>query len=848
MSTECTLSERISLLLSELVVAHSKGLETTIYADSAALQIINASFKDGVLGLIENNAEGGWKARNVKSLEEYNNDSSSNGVTTADKDTPLTSKASDVPDCLPNGSHAMFIVASVAWPNVRGNIWPAMVRILLKNAHTSCTLCSFTDPVVWPDIAACYPPDKQYFRTQQLTRESVSLALLDLLKAGCVDTGISLDESPVAIATMPAQTAMPLTKDVFILPDAGAGLSIPQILDTCTGSKKEHQSSGSNSQMSYDDEVRQQMECVSLNVASFLKGLRVRGRFYSFGDFSSRVARRCMGLARSSGEASESGFGSDETIVILLDRALDLVSPAHHNNRLLDQMYHGLPVPCSSNSPDNNENDRLVISEDLTEQNTTGRISAKLPLSLLSLLRASASSPNTRLFDSYSSGTNEDFGLWETLLMNEKSVAMQMLRRKLVDILQRVDGNPDRTLSLSQGKVTVDQLQMLADLLANAESTASGFGESDYALVNIARSVVNVEAAAKREHWSEIEGAEKTLKLIIGGIKDTLQESVDQQQQQQQHSLAFSGASLLGSSSRRRGENANDGVSDQILETEMAAAWDQIIAGIPRLTPSMVDGCVKANVNDKTFEKRVARWLLKHTPAPGMIIMAASLLAPARCGIPEGQRALAEQRLVGDYIAVWNAMAAQDSSRQQQLLNHEATAERWATRVMDVVENVVVGHGQRGKATTQWREIVGLSQGFDDIYTPLVGKIAADVLNGGACADLKHAEHGMGVAAAANLLKGLGRRFLSGASSAASGGGTGDGGTLSTGLGHQQSQYGGAGDVAASCNTVVFFVVGGITFEEAAAVTAAAQQFGGERRVLVGGTGISTLSSILLDI
>ncbi|KAJ2524492.1 hypothetical protein GGI11_000784 [Coemansia sp. RSA 2049] len=805
MSTECTLSERISLSLSELVATHSKGLETTIYADSAALQIINASFKDGVLDLIENSAEGGLKARNVKSLEEYNNDSSNNNrVTTSDKDMPPTLKASSIPDCLPNGSHAMFIVASVAWPNVRGNIWPAMVRILLKNAHTSCTFCSFTDPAVWPDIAACYPPDKQYFTTQQLTKESASLALLDLLQAGCLDTGISLDESPVAIVTMPAQTAMPLIKDVFILPDAGAGLSIPQILDTCTGLKKEHQNSGSNSQMSYDDEVRQQMERVSLNVASFLKGLRVRGRFYSFGDFSSRVARRCMGLARSFGEASESGFGSDETIVILLDRALDLVSPTHHNNHLLDQMHHGLPVPCSSNSPDNNENDRLIISEDF-----------------------------------YSSGTNEELGLWETMLMNEKAVAMQMLRRRLVDSLQRVDGNPKRTLSLSRGKVTADQLQTLADLLANAESTASGFEESDYALVNITRGVVNVEAAAKREHWSEIEGAEKTLKLIIGGVKDTLQESVDQQQQQQ-HSLAFSGASLLGSSNKRRGENANDGVSDQILETEMAAAWDQVIAGIPRLMPSMVNGCVKANADEKTFEKCVAGWLLKHTPAPGMILMAASLLAPARCGIPEGQRALAEQRLVGDYIAVWNVMAAQDgSSRQQQQQkkkNHEAAAERWAARVMDMVEGVVVGHGQRGKATTQWREIVGLSQGLDDIYTPLVGRIAANMLNGGACTDLKHAEHGMGVAAAANLLKGLG------------GGGTGDGGTLSTGVGHQQSQYGGAGDVAASCNTVVFFVVGGITFEEAAAVTAAAQQFGGERRVLVGGTGISTISSILLDV
>ncbi|KAJ2394094.1 hypothetical protein GGI23_004823 [Coemansia sp. RSA 2559] len=517
---------------------------------------------------------------------------------------------------------------------------------------------------------------------------------------------------------------MPLAKDMFVLPDAGSGLSVTRIIETQVGGIKEHH--GNTGQLPQDGEIRQQMERVSLNIVSFLKSLRVRGRFYSFGEFSSRVSRRCIGLARNVSDSSEGGSGSEEAMVVLLDRALDLVSPAHHNNCALDQMYRGLPVPCSNNSPETNENDRLVAAAH----------------SLVSLLRACSSGPLERLQD-VSHGNPGALDMWETLLMNEKPVAMQILRRRLINDLQRVGGTLDEALSSSRGKVTVDQLETLVNALADIGSIERGKEPNEDALVDVARGILSVEAAAKREHWSEIEGAEKTLKLIIGGIKDTLQEATDQQ-----HHRPFAGASLLGSGS----ENANDSVSDDVLETEMAAAWDQVLAGIPKLTASMIEHC-KGYDADEPFEKRVVGWLLKHTPAPGMITMAASLLSPARCGVPQGQRMLAEQRLASDYVAVCNAMAAENSNQRRS--SYEVMAEQWATRTMDMVGNVAVGRGQRSRAT-QWRNLVGLSHGLDGVYSPLVGRIAADVLTGGTCPDLKHAEQGKGVAAAANLLKGIG--------------------------------------------------------------------------------------------
>ncbi|KAJ2548264.1 hypothetical protein EV175_004895 [Coemansia sp. RSA 1933] len=714
MATGNTLAEHIRVSLTELVAANSKGLETTIYADSAALQIINASLADGILGLLllpENGAEGKVVARNVESLEQYGDISTTQvGIT----------------EYLPSGSNAMFIVGSVAWPNVQGKIWTGITRILQGHSYTSCSFCSLADPALWPDIAACYPPDRRYFATQQLTRETVSSALTELLMAGCTKAGVSADEDPVSIVTLPKQMAMPFARDVFVLPDAGVGLSVSRIIGTQAGASKEHH--GSRNQMIQDDDIRQQMERVSLNVVSFLRGLRVRGRFYSFGEFSNRVSRRCMGLARNASDVSEAGAVSEEAVVVLLDRALDLVSPTHHTGRILDQLYRGLSAPVSRrDSADTNENDRLASSTH----------------SLVSLLRACSAGTAEKQH-----GALDSLDMWETLLLNEKHVAMQMLRRILVDRLREMGGKPDdEFLALNRGRVTTDQLETLVESLANAEKAACAAPASVDALVGIARGIIDVEAAAKREHWSEIEGAEKTIKLIIGGIKDTLQEATDQQQQHQHRS--FAGASLLGSG----GEKANDSVSDEDLEIEMAEAWDQVLAGIPKLTASMVEQCKGCYNADDPMERQVVEWLVKHTPAPGMILMAASLLSPARCGVPQGQRMLAEQRLASDYIAVCNAMVAESSKQQRS--RHEAMAEQWAMRMMGVVGGAAVGRGQRSRAT-QWASLVGLSHGLDDVYTPLVGRVAADVLTGGVCADLKHAEQGMGVAAAANLLKGIG--------------------------------------------------------------------------------------------
>ncbi|KAJ2334576.1 hypothetical protein GGH92_008279 [Coemansia sp. RSA 2673] len=119
---------------------------------------------------------------------------------------------------------------------------------------------------------------------------------------------------------------------------------------------------------------------------------------------------------------------------------------------------------------------------------------------------------------------------------------------------------------------------------------------------------------------------------------------------------------------------------------------------------------------------------------------------------------------------------------------------------------------------------------MDGVYSPLVARVAEDVLRGVKCADLEYAEQGTAVAAA-NLLKGLGRRFLSKK--------PGDVGESS-----RTDQPRGAGEAAVRSAAVVFFVVGGMTFEEAGLVAAAARRHGGARRVLIGSTGVCTVTGV----
>ncbi|KAJ1987569.1 hypothetical protein EDC05_005759 [Coemansia umbellata] len=798
-----SLTEHTCAVLKEKLAANSKGLETTIYADSVALQTINAIFRDGVLGLLElQSVDGGQpRARSVKSLEQYyyNRDAST------DTENCL--------GCLPESSHAMFLVGSASWPSSKGKVWPAIVHILSTHAFESCTLCVSTEEALWADMAAVFPLDKNYFNAQALTIGTISTALVGLLATGSSRNRSELNTDVVKILTIPQLAAMPLTRNIFILPDAKASADGSSNVNNGHGRQ-----SGDSAQN--DEETRQQLERVSLNVISLLRSLHLDGKFYSFGDSSRRVARRCAGILRSISNSSN----TEKAVVVILDRALDLVSPTHHNNRLLDQLYRGLHRPCES-AFDDNSNDRIVAIAS-EEQGVDGALADTTLLpgqSLISLLRSYNSEEIG--VPSSSFGSFDTFDLWETLMAQEKPVAMQLLRRKMLDSLKETSSDYADSLSSMQGKATVDQLQELVNALKLVDSATHASAQYD-ALVDIAQAVVDVEAVGAKERWAEIEGAEKTLKLIIGGIKDTLQESLE---------------------SSRSDEYEGSNSADDILETEMSAAWDQVLAGIPKLTVSMVERCdVGIKSAAESFEKQVSTWLWQHTPAPAMILMAASLLAPARCGIPSSQRMLAEQRLASDYMAVCRTIIDSPNlheQRQYDRKGQEELAGEWANWIMEKVEQVVISHGQRSKSA-QWRDLVSLSHGLDGIYMPLFERIVCDVLNGGRCADLEHAEQGTAVVAAANLLKGLGRRFLSNSKSA---GGSVSDDALSTSMSRQQQHGSGghsAGEAATRCNTVVFFIVGGVTFEEAAAVTAAAHQFGGGRKVLFGSTGICSTATI----
>ncbi|KAJ1787928.1 hypothetical protein GGH17_006093, partial [Coemansia sp. RSA 788] len=244
------------------------------------------------------------------------------------------------------------------------------------------------------------------------------------------------------------------------------------------------------------------------------------------------------------------------------------------------------------------------------------------------------------------------------------------------------------------------------------------------ALADVVQAVINMEKVGLEDHWKEIEGAEKTLKLVIGSIKDTLADT-----------LAVGGVH-------------GTFMDDDALDEEMSAAWDQVLAAIPPLTASMLEH-INLDITKESQEvtdEQIAEYLWQHTPAPGMVLMAASLLAPAKSGIPSGQRPLVEQRLAADYASVSNALGQKQSFTD--------SASQWAQRVTDYAELVAISDGQRS-GLKQWRELASMTPGPDGAYAGLLERIVRDVLSGNRCVDLEHAEQGAATAAA-NLLKGLG--------------------------------------------------------------------------------------------
>ncbi|KAJ2053694.1 Sec1 domain-containing protein 2 [Coemansia sp. S16] len=709
-----SLAEKVAATLNEAVDQYSLGLSTTIYADDVVLQSINASAPRGILGLLSS-TEGKARARSIKQLGSH-------------------------ASCLPDGTHALFLLGSASWPVTA---WPSISQILQLGAFTKCTLCVATSEHLWHDVEAAFPG-----HSMALTSSGVSNALLDLLRRGQHAESEFLEPSAVQVHVLPLISVSSLYGDCFVLsdlhdviPTVGSDAGMNRLQSAGHGSARDTKS----------------LDRVSLGIASLLHGLGLEGSFYSLGDMSKRISRRCAGLAQ------RNKYGGERATVVIVDRTLDLVAPMHHGGHLLDQLFRALPETTNT------------LTSTLTRQ------------SLLSVLREDEGS---------------GMSLLETCFEQDKPVALQVIRRVLVGHLAEADvsGRARGTMPSTTGKVTAEQLQSLLDIYQDLEA------DQVEGVLDIARTVVDSMSVGERERWSEIEGAEKTLKLVIGGIKDSLQE--------------------MEGSSRRSGSELAEGLEQE--EEEMGAAWDQVLASIPPLSSGMIESFVGRKTEDELLESAVPRWLWQHTPAPGMILMAASLLAPTRVGLPAGQRAQAERRLAEDFVAVYRA-AAHERAGNLDASAVQRAGGRWAGRVMEYAERVAVSEGQRSRMT-QWRELVGLSRGMDGVYSPLVARVAEDVLRGDKCADLEYAEQGTAVAAA-NLLKGLGRRFLSKK--------PGDVGESS-----RTDQPRGAGEAAVRSAAVVFFVVGGMTFEEAGLVAAVARRHGGARRVLIGSTGVCTVTGV----
>ncbi|PIA15436.1 hypothetical protein COEREDRAFT_81987 [Coemansia reversa NRRL 1564] len=385
--------------------------------------------------------------------------------------------------------------------------------------------------------------------------------------------------------------------------------------------------------------------------------------------------------------------------------------------------------------------------------------------------------------------------------MQDKVVALQVLRNSLASELVAAGKNSADISAFSHGRPTAEHMQALVNI-ARTQLKVSGFSTT---LVDMVQAVVDTENFGTKELWKEAEGVEKTLKLIIGGIKDALPGH--------------------GSSIRDVAHNSDDDAEEE----EISAAWDQVLTAIPTLSSNIVELAEQqaesiANAND--FETWISQWLWQHTPAPGMIIMASSLLAPTKVGFPHSQRALAEQRLAADYTVIYSAAARKYNTSSASEQAAQDAAYRWAEQVIKLAHLVTVSEGQRSELK-HCRELASMSNGSEGPYTGMLVQVVRNVLNINSrlCEDLEHAEQSAATATA-NLIKGFGRRFLSS-------GGSG------VPVGSRQN----AADAASESSTVVFIVVGGVTFEEAAGVIAATRELAGERTVLLGGTTISTIDT-----
>ncbi|KAJ1820162.1 hypothetical protein LPJ75_001009 [Coemansia sp. RSA 2598] len=263
---------------------------------------------------------------------------------------------------------------------------------------------------------------------------------------------------------------------------------------------------------------------------------------------------------------------------------------------------------------------------------------------------------------------------------------------------------------------------VLDDLLRAMESTGAS---QELRLAKLCQSAAAGDKLARLEDRRKAEA-------LIARQSDSLKQMWDE-------------AQAIGANCRWRETQAAEKTLALVLATEndADAAWDYVLTAIPQLVPEMIPDPAShmGTMSD------VSRILAANTPAPGMLVMAASLLAPRRLGFPQTQRELAVRRLVSDYASVAGHSADALGSHMSE---PGSDAWRWASWLVDRVAALAEGKDLPGPGVINYTT--------ESSYSPLFPRIAADIAAGRPtlCAQLELAEHGGAATSAASLLKGLG--------------------------------------------------------------------------------------------
>ncbi|KAJ2385255.1 hypothetical protein GGI05_004753 [Coemansia sp. RSA 2603] len=230
--------------IEELLTRHARGLETTIYADAEALEILSSSTVDGLIGVLQGPG-GRLRARNARLLGDY------------------TEETLTVDD----GPHVLVLLSGVSW--MSRNTWSAVTRAVGRPTAKRCTLCIAQPEHLWSESAKLAATDDGGLR-QPTTRTSVHQALT---KAASSDTDCTVEIcGPIAFTSLGGGFALPLGGTVLHGMFAPCGEWV-------------------------------EAERVALGLAALVHGMGLDARFYSLGASTARrVARRCARLPHSEGK------------------------------------------------------------------------------------------------------------------------------------------------------------------------------------------------------------------------------------------------------------------------------------------------------------------------------------------------------------------------------------------------------------------------------------------------------------------------------------------------------------------------------------------------------------------